>query len=425
MRLLIILLLLLPCAVWSQLPAAEPESVGISSDRLARLDPFVQKYIDEGRLNGTVGIILRDGKIVYHKAYGQSNMEKKSVMQKDHIFRIASMTKPIVSVAVMMLWEEGKFSLDDPISKFIPAFKKTQVLDRYNPKDTTFTTLPAKREITIRHLLAHTSGIGYAQIGSPYANAIYKKYNINGGIGTPHLSLKQVIPRIAELPLFNQPGEKFLYGLNTDVLGYLVEVISGMPLDTFLRQRIFEPLGMKDTYFYLPAEKQSRLVKLYKQDDNGKISPYNGSLSVEGDPDYPLAKNGEYFSGGAGLSSTAYDYALFCQMLINGGTLNNKRLLSPHTIELMTTNQIGKFLMWDNADEIRQFGLGFGLYLEKAKAALPIGEGSYTWGGMFATHFWIDPKNKLVVVFLRNLWPTQDWDFEDRIKPVIYQALSN
>jgi CubicO group peptidase (beta-lactamase class C family) len=422
---LFILLLLLPCTVWSQLPTADPESVGISAERLSRLDQFVQRYINEGRLNGTTGIILKDGKIVYHKAFGQSDMDTKVAMQKDQIFRIASMTKPIVSVAVMMLWEEGKFALEDPISKFIPAFKNTRVLDRYNSKDTSFTTLPAKREITIRHLLAHTSGIGYAQIGSPYANAIYKKYKINGGIGTPYGSLKQMIPRLAELPLFNQPGEKFLYGLNTDVLGYLVEVVSGLTLDKFLQQRIFEPLGMKDTYFYLPAEKQSRLVQLYKQDNNGKISPYKDRLSVDGDPNYPLVKNGEYLSGGAGLSSTAYDYALFCQMLINGGTLNNIRLLSPHTIELMTTNQIGKFMMWDNADEIRQFGLGFGLYLEKAKAALPVGEGSYTWGGMFATHFWIDPKNKLVVVFLRNLWPTQDWDFEDRVKPVIYQSLTN
>jgi CubicO group peptidase (beta-lactamase class C family) len=290
---LFILLLLLPCTVWSQLPASDPESVGVSSERLVRLDQFVQKYIDEGRLNGTTGIIIKDGKIIYHKAFGQSNMETKAAMQKDQIFRIASMTKPIVSVAVMMLWEEGKFGLDDPVSKYIPAFKKTRVLDRYNPKDTTFTTLPAKREITIRHLLSHTSGIGYAQIGSPYAIAIYKKYNINGGIGTPNGSLKQMIPRLAELPLFNQPGEKFLYGLNTDVLGYLVEVVSGLTLDKFLQQRIFEPLGMKDSYFYLPTEKQSRLVKLYKQEDNGKILPYNSRLSVDGDPDFPLAKNGQ------------------------------------------------------------------------------------------------------------------------------------
>ncbi len=424
MRLLLILLFL-PFALSAQLPVAEPGAMGISLERLTRLDRFVQKYVDDGRLNGATGIVLRDGKIIYHKAFGYSNIEKKIPMQKDQIFRIASMTKPIVSVAVMMLWEEGKFSLDDPISNFIPAFKKTQVLDKYNPKDTSFTTLPAKREITIRHLLSHTSGIGYPQIGSPYAVAIYKKYNINGGIGTANGPLKQMIPKIAELPLFNQPGEKFLYGLNTDVLGYLVELVSGMPLDKFLQEKIFAPLGMKDSYFYLPAEKYSRLVKLYKQNDNGKILPYDENLSVGGSTDFPLNKNGEYFSGGAGLSSTAYDYALFCQMLINGGVLNNARILSPHTISLMTTNQIGNFLMWDNPGEIRQFGLGFGLYLEKAKPVLPVGEGSYTWGGMFATHFWIDPKNKLVVVFMRNVWPTQDWDFEDRVKPVIYQALTN
>ncbi len=400
------------------------QSNGFDPNRLKRIDSFVQKYIDAGRLNGAVGLISYEGKIIYHNALGYSNAATRTPMQKDNIFRIASMTKPIVSVAVMMLWEEGRFSLDDPISKFIPEFKNAGVLDRFYNKDTSFTTVPAKREITIRHLLSHTSGIGYAQIGSAFANAIYAKYQINGGIGTPQEKLSTVIPRLAKLPLFNQPGEKFLYGLNTDVLGYFIEVVSGKPLDVFLREKIFMPLGMKDTYFYLPADKASRLVPLYKLNDKQKIEPHTTAFSNGGDPNFPLAPKGTYFSGGAGLSSTAYDYAQFAQMLINGGEWNGVRLLSPHTIRLMTTNQIGESLLFDNPTDVRRFGLGFGLFQDKAVVAMPVGYGTYMWDGMFASHFWIDPKNKLVVVFMRNIWPTEDWDFVDRIKPVIYQGIN-
>jgi CubicO group peptidase (beta-lactamase class C family) len=420
MRALLLLFLLTPAILVAQLKTGVPEDAGVSSSRLATLDQFIQNYIDGGRLNGATAIVVRDGKIVYHKALGYSNVEKKIPMQKDHIFRIASMTKPIVSVAAMMLWEEGKFGLDDPLSKYIPAFGKPQLLDKFYPNDTTFTTRPAKNQITIRHLLAHTSGIGYPQIGSNFANAIYAKHKISGGIGTPNALLKDNINSVAALPLFNEPGENFLYGLNTDVLGYLVEVISGMTLDKFLEQRIFTPLGMKDTYFYLPESKRARLVPFYKQDDQGKVLPSTtGAI-----PNFPL-ENGKYFSGGAGLSSTAYDYAIFCQMLINGGSFNNVRLLSPHTIKMMTTNQIGDYVMFNSPDDMRRFGLGFGLYLDKATIRTPMGYGSYGWDGMFASHFWIDPKNKLVVVLMRNVWPSPDWDFGDRSRAVVYQALTD
>jgi CubicO group peptidase (beta-lactamase class C family) len=424
MRSFFLLVLLTPLLSLAQLTLADPASAGVSGERLIQIDKFIQQYIDQGRLNGATAIILRDGKMVYQKAFGFSNVEQKTPMHKDQIFRIASMTKPIVSVAVMMLWEEGKFSLDDPVSKFIPEFKNPKVLEKFNPADTTFTTSPAKREITIRHLLSHTSGIGYSSIGSNFANAIYSKYKISSGIGTPNSTLKETIPKLGTLPLFNQPGEKFLYGLNTDVLGYFVEVVSGMPLDKFLEQRIFTPLGMKDSYFYLPLDKQARLTKLYRQDDAGKLANHEPTPNKGGIVGFPLVPNGTYFSGGAGLSSTAYDYAIFCQMLINGGTLNNVRLLSPHTIKLMTTNQIGESLMFDNPDDIRRFGLGFGLYLDKATMMTPMGYGSYGWDGMFASHFWIDPKNKLVAVFMRNIWPSPDWDFGDRVKTLVYQALN-
>src|SRR5689334_21988746 len=233
--------------------AATPEAGGFSAKRLTRVDTVLKEYVDKGRMNGAVAMIIRDGKIVYYKNFGYNDLDTKTPLQKDGIFRIASQTKAITSVAVMMLHEEGKFMLDDPISDFIPEFKNPKVIDKYNKADTTYTTVPAKREITIRDLLTHTSGLGYAQIGSTEAKAIYYKAGIVGGIGIPEFLLADKMKILGSLPLFHQPGEKFTYGLNTDVLGYLVEVVSGMSLKDFLHKRIFEPLGMKDTYFYLPA----------------------------------------------------------------------------------------------------------------------------------------------------------------------------
>jgi CubicO group peptidase (beta-lactamase class C family) len=401
-----------------------PETQGISSERLNHLDSNINQWIKEDQLNGATMIILRNGKIVYHKALGFANKQQNVPMRTDHIFRIASMTKPVISVAAMMLYEKGKFLLTDPLSKYIPEFKNAVVLDKYNPADTTYTTVPAKREITIRDIFSHTSGIGYAQIGSGVANAIYYKNKINGGIGTPYSTLQEVIPRLAKLPLLVQPGEEFYYGLNTDVLGYLIEVISGMSLDKYLQQNIFGPLGMKDTYFFLPKEKQSRLVDLYTQ-GNKKIWIQDSLISLNGtfSRDFPKTPNGTYFSGGAGLASTAYDYALFGQMLLNGGELSGKRILSPATIKMMTSNQIGDLLMWADANKTRRFGLGFGILTEYAERTTMIPAGSYGWDGMFASHYWTDPKSKIVVVFMRNIWPTEHWDYGDRIKPLIYQAV--
>lgn len=409
----------------AQLTAVNPETQQLSSVRLKKIDHQIQEWVDRDQLNGATLLMLRNGKIVYQKAFGFANKERQIPMKPDHIFRIASMTKPLISVAAMMLFEEGKFLLTDPISRFIPEFKNPVVLEKYNAADTSYTTVPAKREITMRDILSHTSGLGYAQIGTPVANAIYFKNKINGGIGTPYSSLHEVIPRLARLPLFQQPGEDFMYGLNTDVLGYLVEVISGMPLDQFLQQKIFEPLGMKDTYFFLPKEKQARLVPLYMQDPAGVLNVQDSIINLNGtfSRDFPSTPNGTYFSGGAGLSSTAYDYALFGQMLLNGGELNGKRILSPATIRMMTSNQIGDYLMWGDSNQTRRFGLGFGILTDYAERTLMIPAGSYGWDGMFASHFWVDPKNKMVVVFMRNIWPTAHWDYGDRIKPLIYQAI--
>jgi CubicO group peptidase (beta-lactamase class C family) len=407
------------------LQEAQATAVGFSAERIEKIDRFIQGYIDRGALNGATALVARNGKIVFYKAFGQSNLQQHTPMHKDQVFRIASMTKPVVSVAAMTLYEEGRFNLDDPLSKFIPAFKNPRVLDTYTAVDTSYTTIPAKSEITIRQILNHTSGIGYAQIGSAQANAIYFKNRINGGIGTPHSTLKEMITRLASLPLFSHPGEKFLYGLNTDVLGYLVEVISGMPLDKYLENHIFSKLGMKDTYFFLPKEKQSRLAQLYKQDEKGRLILQDSVIPLNGDfiRDFPKTPGGSYFSGGAGLSSTAYDYAIFCQMLLNGGAYNGTRILAPSTIRLMTTNQIGDIPLWNDLRNPNKFGFGFGIYTEGSERNTPAKSGTFDWAGMFASHFWVDPKNGIVAVFMRNVWPTQEWDFGDRVKQVVYSAL--
>ncbi|HOU30440.1 MAG TPA: serine hydrolase domain-containing protein, partial [Bacteroidales bacterium] len=304
------------------LKEATPESAGMSAERLSRIDKMIQSAVDSGWIAGAVGFISRDGKIIYHKAFGVSDLEAKTQLKKDDIFRIASQTKAITSIAAMMLFEEGKFLLDDPVSKYIPEFKNPRVIEKFNEKDTTFTTVPAKREITIRDLFTHTSGIDYAGIGSPTMRAIYAKYDIPGGFGTDKMVIGDKMRALGKLPLAHNPGERFTYGLNVDVLGYLIEIWSGESLDEYFRNHIFVPLGMNDTYFYLPEEKHNRLVKVNTEDENHHVR-----AMPQDAVNYPLLK-GTYYSGGAGLSSTVYDYAVFLQMLLNRGEYNGKRLLS-------------------------------------------------------------------------------------------------
>ena len=256
----------LSCFSQTSLKEVTPESAGFSSDRLKRIDNIFQEYVDKKWIAGGAAIVAKDGKIVYYKALGYDDIENKTALKRDAIFRIASQTKAITSVAIMMLYEEGKFLLNDPVSDYIPEYKNQQVLDKFNAADTTYTTVPVKRDITIHDLLTHTSGIGYAQIGSKESNAIYAKNGIVGGIGVGQIVLADKMKKLGSLPLFHQPGEQWTYGLNTDLLGYLVEVVSGMSLAEFFSKRIFEPLGMKDTYFYLPKEKYNRLATLYTED---------------------------------------------------------------------------------------------------------------------------------------------------------------
>ncbi len=275
----------------------------------------------KGYIPGAVALIVRNGKIVYEKSFGFSDLETKTPLRNDHIFRIASQSKGITSLAVMMLWEEGKFLLDEPVSKYIPEFKNPRVLVTFNEKDSSYTSTPAKSEITIRQLLTHSSGISYAAIGSKEFNAIYAKAGVPSGIGIGYSNavLGDKIKILAQLPLQQNPGEQWTYGLNTDVLGYLIEVLSGLSFDDYLHQRIFKPLGMNDTYFYLPKEKHNRLVTLY-ENKNDKLTK-SGRVFDNVDPNYPNSA-GKYFSGGAGLSSTIEDYAKFLQLFLNKGEYN-------------------------------------------------------------------------------------------------------
>lgn len=398
------------------LTETKPESEKFSSERLQRIDRVIQEYVDSSYIPGAVALIARNGKIVYHKAFGFSDTESRKPLKRDDIFRIASQTKAITSVAVMMLYEEGRFLLDDPVSKYIPAFRNPQVLDKYNPQDTTYSTVPARREITIRDLLTHTSGIGYAGIGTPEANAIYAKNGIPSGIGTPESKLGDAMQRLGGLPLMHQPGERWTYGLNTDVLGYLVEVVSGMSLDEFFRKRIFDPLGMKDTYFYLPQAKHDRLVRLHTENKEKRVIPYSREGNM--DPDFPKLA-GKFYSGGAGLSSTAYDYAIFLQMLLNGGIYNGQRILSPAIIRMMTSNQIG-----DLSLGVKKFGLGFGLTTGAEAARLPPSQGTFDWGGAFATTYWADPEEGIIGLLFTQKYPNTYGELNGKFRVLVYQTLT-
>lgn len=421
---LLVLLLLSVChtSFSQKLAEASPESENVSSARLQRIDGMIKRYIDAGTINGAAALIARNGKIVYYRGFGYDDKENKKPMKRDAIFRIASQTKAITSVAVMMLYEEGKFLLDDPVSKFIHSFRNPQVIDKYNEKDTTYTTVPATREVTIRDLLNHTSGIGYAQIGSNISNAIYAKHNIRSFYGEGSPSLAEDIQKLGSLPLLHNPGEKFTYGLNTDVLGYLVEVVSEMSLDDFFQKRIFAPLGMNDTYFYLPADKYNRLVQTYIPDSTGKIQKMPQELDDNGiiRINYPKS-NGKYYSGGAGLSSTVYDYAVFLQMLLNGGIYNGQRILSKNTIRMMTTGQIGELTISD--EDV--FGLGFGIVSEKGSGRYPTPEGTFYWGGAWGTDYWVDPKEKIIGLIYKQFWHDPAGDLNTKFKVMTYAALND
>lgn len=392
------------------------QNPNVDYKRLTLIDSVVNDYVKKNWLTGAVSIVIKDNQVVQYKGYGYADADTKKPMQQDQIFRIMSQTKAITSVGIMILYEQGKLLLDQAISDFIPEFKNPVVLDKFNDADTTYTTVPATREITFRDLLTHTSGLDYTDIGGSKVQAIYTKNHIPSGLGYFDADLLERMKALGKLPLSFQPGEKWQYGLNTDLLGCLIEVISGMNLEAFLTKHIFEPLGMKDTYFNVPASKANRLATVYTEDDNHKIIKWSHTFRNI-DPDYPTM-NKHYFSGGAGLSSTAFDYAIFMQMLLNGGTYNGHTILSKRTVEMMTSNQIKDGLFGDD-----YFGLGFGITSAKSAEKGPRNESSFAWGGYYGTSYWADPKAHMVCLFMTQQNPNSHGDVQGKFESLVYSSL--
>lgn len=378
------------------LAEAVPESVGMSGERLSRIDAMCREAIASEQVPGIVALVARKGKIVFHKAYGTADAAGNQPMKKDAIFRIASQTKAITSTAVMMLWEEGRFQLDDPISRYIPEFKNMEVLTSFRYSDTTYTSEPVRSPITIRHLLSHTSGLGYGVIdGDERFRMLYEKAGVTDLFTTDHISIEESVKKLATLPLHHHPGEAYTYSEGLDVLGYFIEVISGMPFDEFLRTRLFDPLGMDDTWFYLPEAKADRLVTIHQRKDD-EWQPYPITFY---DPAYPIKGAKRFFSGGAGLSSTARDYATFLQMYLNNGELNGTRILSRTTIQAMMGNQTGDLF----GGTTRYYGLAFGVVTEQGQDQGGRGSaGTFEWGGYFNTQYFADPKEELIGIIMKQ-----------------------
>jgi CubicO group peptidase (beta-lactamase class C family) len=417
-RLVVLLAISLPSTAWAQpRPApATPAALGLSVERLNRLSSTLQQYVDQQRVAGLVTIVVRNGRTVHLEAFGKRDLESGAAMQADTIFRIASMSKAITSVATLMLLEEGKLLLNDPVSKFIPSFAKTTVIVPPPPgavAGTPVSVVPAKRSITIRDLLTHTAGIGY---GAGPAEALYKAANVHMWyFADKNEPIATTIDRLAALPFDAQPGERYVYGFNTDILGVVVEKASGMTLDEFFRTRIFQPLKMVDTHFYLPPEKRDRLATVYSLRD-GKLmrAPEEGM----GQGAY-LEGPRQSFSGGAGLLSTASDYARFLQMVVNGGELDGVRLLSPKTVELMSSSHTGTLFNEGRTG----FGLGFEVVEHVGRSGEHGSVGLLSWGGAYHTDFWADPQEKLVAVLMTQLLPATGSDLHGKFRALVYQSI--
>lgn len=398
-----------------QLVENKAESVGMSSERLNTLSHTFHEYVNQGQLPGTVTLIARKGQVVYHEAIGMQDIENEISMTTDAMFRIASQTKAIVSTAVMMLQERGQLLINDPISKYIPEFKNSTVAVKN--EDDSYNVVPANREITIRDLLTHTAGIGY---GYGVAADKWEEADLQGWyFAHRDEAVLETVKRIAVLPHNAQPGSQFVYGYNTDILGALVNVVSGQSLAEFLSEHILDPLGMNDTYFYLPKNKAKRLATVYNMVDQRLVrAPKEGTMQSQGHYVKGPRKN---YSGGAGLVSTAMDYAKFLQMMLNGGIYNNHRILSRKSVELMTVDHLGGIeYSWQN-------GMGFGLGYSISKDLGLRGElgsvGEFGWGGAYHSSYWVDPKEELVVVYFTQVIPIQNVDDHQKLRALVYQAI--
>lgn len=413
---LIFLCLFSGCAVQSDVNFAADSTLGFIEDRLDRIDDTINAEIAAGKIPGAVALIMKDGHTVYHKSFGLADIASQKTMEIDAIFRIASMTKAITSVGVMSLYERGHFKLNDPVSKFLPEFSNPQVLLSVDDDGVVTETRPASREISIVDLLTHSSGISYPFIPSPLQKA-YQQNGVIDGVTAKNIKLEEGMANLAAQPLLFDPGSKFAYGLSTDVLGRLIEVVSDKPLDQFFAEEIFTPLEMNDTAFYLPSDKGERLVTLYSDVEGLRVAGGAESPIELDNPRFPVEGARAYFSGGAGLSSTAYDYARFIEMLLNDGELDGARILGRKSVELMRSPRIDM-----DGDGDAEFGLGFRVTVDLGESGEIGSRGTYGWGGAFATSFWIDPEEQLVAVFMTQVAP-MDSDIRARFSTLVYQAL--
>ncbi len=391
-----------------------PENQGVSSERLDRIDFYLNKAIKDNQIPGAVALIRRNNKIIYNKAFGYSDVENKIMYSTDDVFRIASMTKAVTSLAVLMLWEEGEFNLDDPIEKYIPEFKDLKVLTDFNETDSTYLSKPAENKISIRHLLTHTSGIGYGVIDEDARfKAIYKKQGIVDLFTTDSIDIESNVKKLAQLPLHHEPGEAFTYGESLDVLGYFIEVISQKSLDVFFKERIFDPLEMNDTYFYLPTTHQDRLVPVQTKKD-GFWTKYQGDFY---DTNYPVKGAKTFLSGGAGLSSTTADYSNFLQMFLNKGSFNDKQILGKKTVELVYVNQ-------NSHIPGSSIGLAFGLISEKDQDLGGKGSmGTITWGGYFNTFYFADPVENIIGILYKQTREIEEEKTNIEFSTLLFQSL--
>jgi CubicO group peptidase (beta-lactamase class C family) len=408
-----------------ELPRGDAKSQGFSPEKLERIPALLKEAVEKKQIAGGVALVARRGKVIHVSMAGLQDIESKAPMANGAIFRIASMSKPITSVAVMQLVEDGKLKLTDTLSKYVPEFKDMKVAVP-SQDGKSFETVKSEREITIHDLLTHSSGITYRIMSKPHVGKLYEEANVCDGLVESEESLADNVRKIAKLPLVCQPGSAWEYGLNTDVLGHVVEVVSGKSLEDFMRERIFMPLKMNDTCFNLAKDKHSRLVSLCTIEEDKSLRKVGEKAVTTGAFVYtgtvPTHADNKYFSGGAGLVSTAGDYFRFGQMMLNGGELNGARVLKAETVATMTKNQLGKIrIMPGNS----QMGYGFGVLSEEDKNGQndPAGVGTFAWGGAYGTYFWVDPKNELVAVVMAQVFPN-DFTLSVEIKKAVYAAMT-
>ncbi len=422
------------CCLWSALvvgnlraepplPSISPQEAGFSPAGLEEFTALLQRHVEEQKLAGGVALVTRRGRIAYQVSVGWQDRDGEVPMQPDTLFRIASMTKPVTSVAVMMLHESGELSVDDPISKHIPQFAEVRVLT-----DNGARTRPPRQPMTIYHLLTHTSGLTYEMFQRAPVAKTYRALGIPGGLNPTPGTLEDHLPRLAKAPLLFDPGTAWEYGLSTDVLGLIVERASGQPLDQFFEERIFHPLDMEDTSFYLPESARSRLAILYRPGEDQRIvaarDEKDDSEASNLPNSFPYRAPKTYFSGGAGLVSTAEDYVRFLQMLLQQGEWRGKQLLRPASVEKMTRNQIGDLSPWIDSHGDK-FGYGLDIVTIEPTSRTAPSVGAYSWGGIFNTYFWVDPREELVGILMTQIYPFDHLTIREDFQRAIYAALTD